>query len=448
MGPKRILILGGGIAGLSAAYHLQKSGIECLVFEKESAVGGLCRSKKISGFTFDYDGHLLHFRHKNTFYFVRNLLENNLVKHKRNAWIYSFSRFSRFPFQANLHGLPRPVVKECLREFIKASNSNKINIFGGLTSDNNRGLTSDNNFLDWIVRTFGKGIARHFMIPYNTKFWTIPPQELTCEWVDGFIPVPSLDEIIEGTLEESRRNLGYNAFFWYPKKGGINELSLALASKLKHIFTNCEATEIDIKNRKIKLANGSQERFNFLLSTLPLPELPRLIKDMPKEIVSSCRRLRWNSIFNLNLGLRRNPDSSRHWLYFPEKNFSFFRIGLPKNFSSSVTPKGKSSLYVEVSYSQYKPIDRENIVSKVIKDLIKAEIISSEEEICVQDINDIKYGYPIYDFNYRGAKEKILDYLRRNRIFSFGRYGSWRYMSMEDVMLDGRLIAEKISKDA
>ncbi|MFH1768956.1 MAG: FAD-dependent oxidoreductase, partial [Candidatus Omnitrophota bacterium] len=161
MSKKRIVILGAGLAGLSVAWHLQKLGIECRVFEKENAPGGLCRSKKIAGFTFDYDGHLLHFKHNYTLRLLKNLLGGNLIRHRRSAWIYSFDRFTRYPFQANLYGLPSAVTKDCLLEYIKVHrNGSKISHNG--------------SFYHWIDKTFGKGIGRNFMMPYNRKFWTVP----------------------------------------------------------------------------------------------------------------------------------------------------------------------------------------------------------------------------------------------------------------------------------
>src|SRR3989338_9721065 len=121
MAKKRIIILGAGLAGLSAAWHLQKRGVDCQVFEKEPEVGGLCRSKNINGFTFDTSGHLLHFKHRYAFNLINNLLRDNLVKYQRRSWIYSHQKYIRYPFQANLYGLPSPVIKECLLGFIKAS---------------------------------------------------------------------------------------------------------------------------------------------------------------------------------------------------------------------------------------------------------------------------------------------------------------------------------------
>jgi len=281
------------------------------------------------------------------------------------------------------------------------------------------------------------------MIPYNTKFWTYALDGLTCEWIDGFIPIPSLNRIIEGAMRESRQNLGYNAHFWYPEKGGISEVPQAFASQLKNINKECEITKIDLKRKEIRLNGGQKERFDFLLSTIPLPQIPYLLGKIPEDILVSFKNLRWNSIFNLNLGLRRKLKNFRHWIYFPEKSFSFFRVGFPNNFSSYLTPSNKSSLYIEVSYSVNKPIDRDNIRLRIKEDLKRAGILASDERICLEDINDIKYAYPIYDNNYRQSREKILKFLIQNNIIPCGRYGSWRYMSMEDVILDGKDTAGK-----
>lgn len=432
MTKRRIIILGAGLTGLSVAWHLQRKGIECLVFEKESETGGLCRSKQINGFTFDYDGHLLHFKHNYTFNLVKRLLGNNLAEHQRNAFIYSFGRYIRYPFQANLHGLPFSVVKECLLGFLEASkNGHPQN-------------KTDNNFLNWINCTFGKGIAKHFMIPYNSKFWTVTPEELTCEWLNGFIPIPTLNQVVEGTIKESQQQLGYNARFWYPKESGISQLPLAFAAEIKNIYANCPIKEIDLEKKQIKIKSRHREKFDFLISTLPLPELPYIIKGLPKEISGLFKRLKWNSIFNLNLGIEKKDNLKRHWVYFPEKDFSFFRVGFFHNFSSYLTPKNKSSLYIEVAYSKDGPLDKDKIILRIKEDLKKTGLLIKEDEICCQDINDIEYGYPIYDHNYHFTRENILKFLLQNNIFSCGRYGSWRYMSMEDVILQGKKIANRL----
>jgi len=428
MAKKRIIILGAGLAGLSAAWHLKKKGIEALVFEKEPEVGGLCRSKKINGFTFDYDGHLLHFRHRYTLNLLKKILGYNLIQHKRSAWIYSHHSYIRYPFQANLHRLPSSIAQECLLEYIHRDGHFKEK--------------HKLNFAEWTNDTFGKGIARHFMFPYNAKFWTVSPEELNCDWVDGFIPVPSIDQIIEGTIRESKRQFGYNAQFWYPQKGGINQIALILAERLKNIRTNSEITHINFAKKEIDISGGNREKYDYLISTIPLPEIFRLAESLPKEIIPEFKKLRWNSIFNFNIGIDRKDESGMHWIYFPQNDVCFFRVGFFQNFSSHLVPKGKSALYVEVAYSQHRPIDKVKIVLRIKGDLKKVRLLTSKDRIYSSDINDIKYGYPIYDKNYSVARRAILEFLSRNDVVPCGRYGSWSYMSMEDAILDGKKASE------
>ena len=109
-----------------------------------------------------------------------------------------------------------------------------------------------------------------------------------------------------------------------------------------------------------------------------------------------------------------------------------------------LAPVKKSSLYVEVSYPSGGKIDKERLTKRVIEDLIKAKIIFKDDKILVKDINDIKYGYVIYNRRYNQTTKTILDFLGSHNIFSIGRYGSWRYMTMEEAILDGKRIAQKI----
>jgi len=185
-----------------------------------------------------------------------------------------------------------------------------------------------------------------------------------------------------------------------------------------------------------------------LISTIPLPEMPYIIKGLPKQAHALFKKLRWNSIFNLNLGINNKDCSGRHWIYFPQKELCFFRVGLFHNFSSYLAPLGKSSLYVEVAYSRERPIDKSKIILRIKEDLKKAGILTDNDRILVQDINDIKYGYPIYDAYYNQARQEILKYLTRKNIIPCGRYGSWRYFSMEDAILDGKRAADFILRDA
>ncbi|OGX44420.1 MAG: hypothetical protein A3G38_02360 [Omnitrophica WOR_2 bacterium RIFCSPLOWO2_12_FULL_51_8] len=428
MPKKRVVILGAGLAGLSAAWHMQRRGIEPVIFEKEAEAGGLCRSKNIGGFNFDYDGHLLHFRSRYAFNLTRRLLGGNLERHQRSAWVYFQGRYIPYPFQANLRQLPAAVIKDCLLGLLEAKqNSHRKN--------------TNHNFLNWIEHNFGRGIARHFMVPYNTKFWTLPPEKLSCAWLDGFVPVPTLGQVIEGAVEETRQQFGYNTVFWYPRKGAIDQLALSLAAGLKNIHTRCEVQAIDLRAKKVKTAGGGWEGYDYLISTLPLPELPDLVKDMPLRVKGLFKKLKWNSILNVNLGLDKKSGPLRHWAYFPQPESCFFRVGFYHNFSRTAAPCGKGALYAEVAYSPKEKLRMEDILPRIQAGLKNTGLLNGKSRIIASDINDIKYGYPIYDLNYSRTRGKIMEYLAQAQIIPCGRYGSWRYFSMEDSLLDGRRAA-------
>ena len=426
-----MLILGAGLSGLSTAYFLEKKKIKAKIFEKEAKQGGLCCSVKRSGFTFDSSGHLLHFRDQDILSLVKKIMGNNLIKHKRNAYVYTFNKFIPYPFQANFHYLPEKVAQQCLSGFI---DSKKYK------------TTEDGNFLQWIYRKFGKGIADHFMIPYNVKFWKIPLDELDHKWAERFVVIPAIKDI-KGSLDKGKtKPLGYSSFFWYPRQGGIEELVKGFSCGGNGTYLNHQALRIDLDKKHVIFKNRRKEKFDILITTIPLPELGRIITGLPQNIKSNFDKLRWISIYNVNLGIKMNTQPGRHWIYFPQKNISFFRAGFFHNFSSSLVPPGKGSLYVDISYSKDKPIRKKDIVPRVKKCLKAAGIISDDNEICCENINDIKYGYPVYDKNYKSARKVIVDFLSKNNIVCCGRYGGWRYLSMEDVIIESKQLVNYLCK--
>ncbi len=427
---KRIIILGAGLSGLSAAYHLQNG---CCVYEQEDEVGGLARSDKVDGFTFDHDGHLLHFKTDYVKKLIQRLLPGLFVAHNRNSWIFSHNVLTKYPFQANTYGLPSKVVKKCILGMFNAASKKKP--------------AEKVDLAQWMRHNFGEGITRHFMYPYNHKFWTLPPEELIPDWTQGYVPHVNLRTVLDGAFSLKTKPLGYNSEFWYPKKGGIGQIAKALAVNVNNIKTGYKMNSLDIKNRKIFFKNGGSAKFTDLVLTIPLKRLKNLIKDkLPKEVEQAFSGLKYVSIFNLNLGILRENITDKHWIYFPEGKFCFFRVGFPTNFSKDVAPCGTSSLYAEVSYSEFRQIDKNKIVSLIEADLVRAGILKPDDKILTRHINDIKYGYVIYDKIYRHNLKIINEYLSKNNIYPAGRFGRWKYMSMEDVILDGKLISDFIKK--
>ncbi|MBI4846186.1 MAG: FAD-dependent oxidoreductase [Candidatus Omnitrophica bacterium] len=426
---KKVIILGAGLAGLSAAYH--NSNGAC-VYEQNQEIGGLARSSRINGFIFDYDGHLLHFKTSYVKKLINKLIPGLLLKHKRDAWIFSHEVYTRYPFQANTFGLPAQIVKECIMGM----------------ANTETGADSDNGAMDlksWMIKNFGTGITKHFLYPYNHKFWTLPPEELISDWTKGYVPTVKFKDVLDGAFTLKTKPLGYNSEFWYPRQGGIEQVPQAFARRIKNIKTNCKLKAVDINKKRLYFENGETDDYDCLVSTIALVELKRMIiSSLPAIIKEAFSRLKFISIYNLNLGINRDAVSKRHWIYFPENKFCFFRVGFPMNFSEDAAPQGKSSMYIEISYSEFASLKKENIEKKIIQDLKMAGLLHKDDKIIARHLNNIKYGYVIYDKNYHESISLINNFFEENNIFLCGRFGRWKYMSMEDAILDGKLVSDKI----
>lgn len=421
----RVVILGAGLTGLSCAYHLGEHRYD--LFEAADAPGGLCRTRKAAGFQFDYTGHLLHLRDEYvTRLVLKELLPGVFRRHPRRAHVYSHGRFTPYPFQANTHGLPLEVVRECVVGFVNAPRINR-----------------PRNFHDWAMTTFGPGIFEHFMRPYNEKLWRVPLTELGHEWCSWSVPRPSLEQIVDGAIGNVNRGMGYNATFHYPRSGGIEVLPQAFADRcVEPVQTHHEAVAVDVRRKRVRFENGREAQYDRLVSTIPLDELLAITRDGPADWRLIPRHLRRVPILALNLGVRGSFLKGKHWVYFPEPAFPFYRVGVATNFEPALAPNGCAALYVEVSLGR-PDVDIGPIVKQSIEALVR---LGMPSEILVRDAIVIPCAYVVYDRERRRLVPKVLRDLRRHDILSTGRYGAWQYSYMERAILDGREAASWLSR--
>ena len=429
-----VLILGGGLAGLSTAYHLGEPGaVSRLVVEAKDRVGGTAGSETHGGFTFDYTGHLLHLHDAYGRALILDLLKGNLAEHQRRAWIYSHGVHTRYPFQANTRGLPADVVADCVAGFLETEHRPAA-----------RARRSD--FLSWSRATFGAGITRHFMKPYNEKLWRVPLSRLTTEWQGRFVPKPSPAEVVYGALADQNKLFGYNTSFRYPVRGGIQSLPDALAARLDPgtVRVNARVEAVDLREKVAVVAGLGEVRYERLVNTLPLVDFLDLAAPLPAEVKAARRRLRWNTVWNLNLGVARAGVSEKHWIYYPEKRFPFYRVGFPGNFASALAPAGGSSLYVEVARPGGARVDAAALERAVLRGLREAGVLRPREEPAVKAWMPIKVGYVVYDFARAPALATIFRHTSALGVESIGRYGAWKYSFMEETILDGKRCAERL----
>jgi len=424
------LIVGAGPTGLSAAYH---TAGDSLLVDKNTKVGGTCRSEERDGFIFDYAGHIIFTRDPYAQKLTAALLGDNIHFQQREAYVYCKQAYTPYPFQPNSDDLPAGVARECMLGLMDAQGHWPE---GGCNAA---------NFEEFIYRHWGEGIAQHFMIPYNQKLWTVPLTDMSHGSMGGRVPLPALDQVLDGALSAASKDMSPNARFFYPLYGGIQAFMDAFLPGVRNVRVDSRVTKIDTARRSITI-NGSEEvGYERLINTMPLPELAKVIPNMPKAVREAIAGLVNVPIYCVNLGIDRPDVTDKHWIYYPEHEFVMQRIFVQGNASPYVAPEGTSSLTLEISYSPYKPISREGLIERGIADTIKAGLLTPQDEILVANVLPLDYAYVMYTPDRSRRVAQALDWLRQHDIYSAGRFGAWESLNSDGALLAGKQVAETVA---
>ena len=474
---KKCVIIGGGPTGLSAAYHLDK---DVVLLDKNSTVGGWCRSIEDKGFTFDHAGHIMFSNDPYVLELYKVLLGNNVHWQNREAWVYSKGVHTRYPFQGALYGLPPDVIKECiigamesrygaLKDAQTKSAGNGCQAIDGaaaVLSDccadgtvpesrktvSASGAAEKNkteNFEEFIYRMWGSGIAKHFAIPYNKKLWTVPLTEMETSWLGGRVPLPDLEEIIDGALQPVAKPMGPNARFGYPLSGGFQAMMSGFLPHIKgSIELNADVIHVSPDEHLVTLADGRHYRYESLISTMPLPELIRRMGDeAPEPIRKAAAALRHVSVRCVNLGVGRENISDKHWIYYPEDTI-FHRVFLQGNASADCNPPGGFGLTCEISYSPWKPLPLEgqDLINRCIEDCKHVGLLTPDDKLITANLVDMPYAYVVYDHARKQSVEMVKKWLSERNIILSGRYSEWEYYNSDHAFLAGKKAADMVKR--
>jgi len=424
---KKILILGAGLAGLSAAYHAK--GQDFLVVERSNHAGGLCTTETKNGFSFDQTGHWLHMKDERTKKLFSTLFaDDEVVEIVRKTWIFSHDVYTQYPFQSNTYGLPPQVIKECVLGFAEAWKKD----------DKSR---AGENFYEWCMAWLGEGISKHFMIPYNTKIYTVHPKEYASHWCDTYIPKPTLEQVVEGAVTApEQKDIGYNATFKYPKNGGIGELPKRLFEKCekeKFLFS-VEPLSVDTKKNIVVLSNGETVHYQQLISTIPLRDFLRLVIGEQHSLFQTIAdRMKIASVSYLNVATKKPLNHNGHWFYIPENKFTPYRIGSFSNIYAPLAPNGRGSAYVEYTHQNEMDISVEKLQDESVKMMLAMKLIDSKDDVDFMDYRMIKNGYVIYHNEYFDDMRIVKEKLNSVAIKLAGRYANWTYSAMENAIIEG-----------
>jgi protoporphyrinogen oxidase len=305
------------------------------------------------------------------------------------------------------------------------------------------------NFEEFIYKVWGKGIARHFAIPYNRKLWTVPLGEMETSWLGGRVPLPDLAAIIEGALQPVPRPMGPNARFGYPRRGGFQALMNGFLPLIRgKLELNADVAQVLPEEHVVALADGRRFEYGNLVSTMPLPELIKLIGEAaPPAVRQAARGLRHISIRCVNIGLARADVTDKHWIYYPEDSI-FHRIFVQGNASPECNPPGGFGFTCEISYSPWKPlpVDGEELIARCIADAIKVGFMREDDPVLVANQVDMPVAYVVYDHQRARNVAVVREWLAQHDILLAGRYSEWEYYNSDHAFLAGKRAAEQVAR--
>jgi UDP-galactopyranose mutase len=303
------------------------------------------------------------------------------------------------------------------------------------------------NFEEFIYKVWGSGVAKHFATPYNRKLWTVPLTEMETSWLGGRVPLPDLEEMIDGALRPLAKPVGPNARFGYPLRGGFAALMKGFLPLLQgELRTGAMVARVFPEAHKVALADGTVLRYRKLVSTAPLPHLLHMIgREAPPDVIAAVRKLRHVSVRCVNIGVARENVIDKHWIYYPEDSV-FHRIFVQGNASPHCNPPGGFGLTCEITHSPTKPLpcDHEALIDRCIADCIKVGILRSDDRILARNQVEMPYAYVVYDHARKQNVAIVRDWLAEHDILLAGRYSEWEYYNSDHAFIAGRNAAQRV----
>jgi protoporphyrinogen oxidase len=417
-----VVVVGAGITGLGFAnyYRAHRPGARVVVLERDAEPGGYCRTVEQGGFVWDYSGHFFHFKHPDIEAWLRARMpaDADVRTVTRRAVIRFAGRDVEFPFQTHIHQLPHDDFLECLVELHFRP----------------RGDAPPRSFGEMLVQRFGRGITERFLRPYNEKLYATDLDALDVDAMGRFFPRADVDDIYRSMRPGAGTDHGYNATFTYPA-GGAMEYVRALLRDLPADAVACDEPVLAIDRAAREVVTARRRiRYDHVVSSAPLPALAALCGAPHADVFTSNRVLVWN------LGFDRKGARDVHWMYFPDRATSFYRVGWYDN----ILDGDRMSLYVEVGAAHGAVVDVDAMRARVLDDLAREGIVDGHRLVAHHHV----VLDPAYCHITRASlaeTERLAAELAAADVHTAGRYGRWTYCSIEDNLVEARALAAQLA---
>ncbi|WP_455211976.1 FAD-dependent oxidoreductase [Kaarinaea lacus] len=448
-----VLNLGAGLAGLTAAYTLTKSGCRVTTIEKNHHVGGLARTLSEGDFRFDIGGHRFLTNDVTVDRFVKNILGGDYLVVPRSSKILLNNKYFQYPLKPlnSIFGFGINTSINILLDYAFQKLKNKLN------------PCELSSLEDWVVQQFGETMFSLYFRDYSEKVWGIPCNNISKEWIAQRIQGLSLGEAIKAALnlkkKSNKKFAKYTTLtdnFIYPHLG-IGAIAERLHSGVvEHnaVLTNTSLIRLNHSNKKIdhavvRIGNRNQIiEADEYISSIPINTIVNsLYPRPPQSILQVANSMRYRDLVIVTLMLNQERVTDQTWIYFPDKNIPFGRIHEPTNWSAKMAPPGKTSLVAE--YFCFRDDEIWNTTDDSLAELTKQHL----QELGLIDCRDvigskilrIPHAYPLFEVGFQERCDTLYDYLEQFENLSFtGRSGKFRYYNMDHTIRSGMDVAQKI----
>ncbi|MDD5703762.1 MAG: hypothetical protein PHU23_17140, partial [Dehalococcoidales bacterium] len=257
---------------------------------------------------------------------------------------------------------------------------------------------------------------------------------------------PTIEQVLRGALSPSAPQVHYITHFRYPIEGGfVSYLKKFL--QLGNLKLNHEMVSLDPNSHELKFSNGTIVHYDAIVSSVPLPDLIRMIHGAPQDVIDASRRLACSTCVLVNIGVDREDISNAHMTYFYDEDICFTRLSFPHMLSAHNVPPGTGSIQAEVYFSdKYKPLSGapEDWIQPVITDLRRCGLLRENDRILFSNSMVMQYANVIFDLERADALKTVHGYLDDIGISYCGRYGDWGYLWTDESFKSGENAAQKI----
>ncbi|MDQ3306212.1 MAG: FAD-dependent oxidoreductase, partial [Actinomycetota bacterium] len=259
-----------------------------------------------------------------------------------------------------------------------------------------------------------------------------PAELMNYVWIGERVSVVDVEAILRNViLGEDQASWGPNNTFKYPLRGGTGFLYEGMRRFVEdHLELETAVTSVDAAAKEVRTADGRTWPYDVLLSTMPVNKLVGCTESVPDAVASAVDGLHWSGSHIVGVGIDRQTDTTKNWIYFPEADVPFYRVTYLSNYSPFITPEPDQTLFLtETSRSVHKPEDGSTIVQRVVDGLVSTGLMeeSDRQRIVTTWLCSPEMTYPVPSVTRDASLGTIQPWLRSQDIWSRGRFGAWLY---------------------